>query len=141
MKHSLAMADHFSTMTNFIKSADYLTKPKQKRSSGNAFGISRRKDYTSEEKLFFVNLVVEGGNSKASVAKQYDIPESTLRGWCKPKHKDKLEKEALDRKSSSNVFDTPSPSSSSSSAASGVTSAALYHQYKVSATPHCSSLH
>uniref|UniRef100_A0A8D9A0N2 HTH psq-type domain-containing protein n=1 Tax=Cacopsylla melanoneura TaxID=428564 RepID=A0A8D9A0N2_9HEMI len=125
------MADHFSTMTSFIKSADYLTKPKQKRSSGNAFGISRRKDYTSEEKLFFVNLVVEGGNSKASVAKQYDIPESTLRGWCKPKHKDKLEKEALDRKQSSNVFDTPSPSSSSSSAGSGVTSAtALYHQYK-----------
>ncbi|KAI5707160.1 hypothetical protein M8J75_015058 [Diaphorina citri] len=130
------MADHFSTMNNFIKSADYLTKPKQKRSSGNAFGISRRKDYTSEEKLFFVNLVLEGGNSKASVAKQYDIPESTLRGWCKPKHKDKLEKEAHDRKTTANVFDTPSPSSSSSSAGSGVTSAALYHPYKDSPFDH-----
>ncbi|XP_076267807.1 LOW QUALITY PROTEIN: protein distal antenna [Rhynchophorus ferrugineus] len=38
---------------------------------------------TAHEKLLAVKRVSAGGESKASVARDIGVPESTLRGWCK----------------------------------------------------------
>ncbi|XP_071053877.1 protein distal antenna-like [Onthophagus taurus] len=52
--------------------------------SGSKIGEKpEKKILNPQEKLAAINRVNERGESKASVARDLGIPESTLRGWCK----------------------------------------------------------
>lgn len=55
------------------------------------------RNMTMEQKLSAIQRVSLGGESKASVARDIGVPESTLRGWCKNEKKleDQIQKAAL----------------------------------------------
>lgn len=45
-----------------------------------------KRKYTLEEKILAITRI-ENGEKKAAVGRDLNIPESTLRGWCKTKEK------------------------------------------------------
>uniref|UniRef100_A0ABD2XAU7 HTH psq-type domain-containing protein n=1 Tax=Trichogramma kaykai TaxID=54128 RepID=A0ABD2XAU7_9HYME len=56
----------------------------RKKSKGKPFySSSNKRVVTPEVKLEAIECVLIYGQTKASVARTYNIPESTLRGWCK----------------------------------------------------------
>ncbi|KAL1500751.1 hypothetical protein ABEB36_006197 [Hypothenemus hampei] len=50
---------------------------------GGVAGKRPLRQLTPKEKLAAIDRVSKGGESKASVARDIGVPESTLRGWCK----------------------------------------------------------
>lgn len=83
---------------------------------------------TPQEKLDAIKRVHEG-ESKASVARDIGVPESTLRGWCKAEHKiisqvNTMKNSAhYDRLSSPSESDRSTPGSSSRPPSANLTSA------------------
>ena len=47
--------------------------------------MRKRKRYTNDEKLTIVRLISQAGNTISSVAREQNLPESTVQGWCKQK--------------------------------------------------------
>lgn len=82
---------------------------------------------TPQEKLDAIKRVHEG-ESKASVARDIGVPESTLRGWCKAEHKiisqvNTMKNSHYDRLSSPSESDRSTPGSSSRPPSANLTSA------------------
>lgn len=65
------------------------------------------RNLSMDEKLLAIKRVSQGGESKASVARDIGVPESTLRGWCK--NEKKLEEQIARQSLSPEITDSGEP--------------------------------